>query len=185
MERYNNVSKWKVINFYSLSNDDIVWIVNDWACHYFLYYCVCMHYWGIIIISIKKISSTRHHLFLDTWARVVLTLLYFALIDGRKKHSIHCFRILNWMILRRAFSIFQSGFQFIPRIFYIIPMYVCENLGKSETCSCFGRKQSCLLIVCFRISLVSCWNSFKRYRIESLWMTFDPLFNETIFNLSL
>lgn len=133
----------------------------------------------------KNISSTRHHLFLDTWARVVLTLLYFALIDGRKKHSIHCFRILNWMILRRAFSIFQSGFQFIPRIFYIIPMYVCENLGKSETCSCFGRKQSCLLIVCFRISLVSCWNSFKRYRIESLWMTFDPLFNETIFNLSL
>lgn len=74
----------------------------------------------------KNISSTRHHLFLDTWAHVVLTFLYFTLIDGRKKHSIHCFQILNWMILRRAFSIFQSGFQFIPRIFYIIRMYVCE-----------------------------------------------------------
>lgn len=58
------------------------------------------------------------------------------------------------MILRRAFSIFQSGFQFIPRIFYIIRVCM-RNLRKSETQrSCFGRKQSCLLIVCSRISLV-------------------------------
>lgn len=59
---YNSVSKWKVTSFYSLSNDDIIWIelyTNfNWA--YIIFYIIVYvyyvsYYWGIMIISIEKI----------------------------------------------------------------------------------------------------------------------------------